>query len=524
MSMSQASKLQSLLSSPTSQLHSLSDIAQTRSWDFSLPTITTRRHFTDRLNFNSDESFFQIFKHINDGRPYRLLEYAHVFDTDNDIVLFGGCLLDIVLNRSDFIRDFDLRLVGREYMTDETKCVAKAREFVGDIFEFITKENEKVDQRMANAEREGRALNRNDDVKCNIQDIVVSRARSTVSVHVPSFGVFQLTFAPTPSVQNLLAACQPHCTRLAVKDGAVLLDHLACFSIESTAIVLDTSSFVNYYCDNEEVDDDEQARRISSGRTISGQLARFIKYHQEKGFDIILPQLEMTKVPRRNLEYNVPEVLPLPCLTVIYDKVDNNSIMATGLRLSKAFAGNISESGLIGSYDSSPAPHIGDAIHHNIRCLVNDVHDSFKYVSKGERWNHVFDFTPSLTPRMVKKSYETVSNDLQSGNIPIARLTGYFSVTPPNEVVDSLISMPLRTTICRKGALPKEFVLDKDRLEELVEMEVSHLIASIENLPKVMVNKGLDKLVCQFPENVSNEQQVFDAVYGSFGMKRHDKS
>ena len=112
----------------------------------------------------------------------------------------------------------------------------------------------------------------------------------------------------------------------------------------------------------------------------------------------------------------------------------------------------------------------------------------------------------------------------KSGNIPIARLTGYFSVTPPNEVVDSLISMPLRTTICRKGALPKEFVLDKDRLEELVEMEVSHLIASIENLPKVMVNKGLDKLVCQFPENVSNEQQVFDAVYGSFGMKRHDES
>ena len=218
------------------------------------------------------------------------MKYAHVFESDNDIVLFGGCLLDIVLNRSDSIRDFDLRLIGREYMMDETKCVAKAREFVGDVFEFIIKENEKVDKRIANAEEKGRALNRNDDVKCNIQDIVVSRARSTVSVNVPSYGVFQLTFAPTPSLEDLLAACQPHCTRLAVKDGAVVLDHLACFSIENTAIALDTSSFLNYYCDNEAVDDEEHARRISSGRTISGQLARMIKYHQEKGFDLILPQ------------------------------------------------------------------------------------------------------------------------------------------------------------------------------------------------------------------------------------------
>lgn len=196
--------------------------------------------------------------------------------------------------------------------------------------------------------------------------------------------------------------------------------------------------------------------------------------------------------------------------------------MASGLRLSKTLSGNIPESGLIGSYDSSPAPHVGDAIHHNIRCLVHDVHDSFKYVSKEERWNHVFDFTPSLTPRMVKKSYETVLNDLQCSNIPIARLTGYFSVTPPNEVVDSLISLPLRANVCRKGALPKEFVLDKDMLKSLVEMEVSHLIASIEHLPEIMVNKGLDKLVCQFPENVSTEQQVFDAVYGSFGIERHE--
>jgi hypothetical protein len=518
MSNTQASKLQSLLATPTSQLYSLADIPTARSWDYSLPTITTPRSFTQRLNFNSDESFFNIFKDINRGLPYRLLEYAGVFSKDNDIVLFGGCPLDIVLGRSDSIRDFDLRLVGEEYINDEAKCVARAKEFVSSIFSFLTNENEMVDQRIAIAKEKGESYS---EAKCNVQEVVVSRARSTVSVHVPSFGhthstVFQLTFCPVENVQDLFRACIPHCTRVAVKDGAVVLDHLARFSIESTAIVLDTSSFVHFYC-NDVTDEVEQTKRISSGRMIAGQFARYIKYHENKGFDLILPQLDMDKVPRRNLEYDVDEVLPLPFMTVVYNGVDNNSIMATDLRLSKDADKN--ESGLVGCYDSCPAPNVGDSIHHNVRCLVNEVYNSFKYVAKGECWDHVFDFTPLLTPRMVKKSYETVSEDLQSGAIPVHRLTGYFSVTSPHDVVGKLIAKPLADKTCRKGTLPKPFVLDEDMLKELVELEVSRLIEKIEHLQKTMESKSLNMLVCQFPENVSTEEEVIHAIYGSMVLR-----
>jgi hypothetical protein len=222
----QSSKLSFLLANPTSQLYNLEDISTTRTWDYSLPTITTRRRFTDRLNSNSDESFFQIFKDVNTGLPYRILEHAGVFRHKNDIVLFGGCLLDIVLGRGDSIRDYDLRLVGDEYMNDEAKCVAKAKEFVASIFSFVAKDNENVDQQIALAKEEGRDWNR--IAKCNVQEIIVSRARSTVSIHIPCFGntwstTFQLTFAPVQTVKDLLGACQPHCTRLAVADGAVVL-------------------------------------------------------------------------------------------------------------------------------------------------------------------------------------------------------------------------------------------------------------------------------------------------------------
>lgn len=520
---SQADKLISLLNTQEDTLYGLHDIGTTRSWDYTLPTIASRLRFTDRHNFKSDESFFKIFKDVNHGLPYQILEHAGVFEQNNHIVLFGGCLLDIVLGRHREIKDFDLCLVGEEYMDDEIRCIDVAKDFVSGIFQFLSKENEKIDQLMANNKEEGKEKCDYSGQKCDLQEIVVSRARSTVSVHIPSFGnkeksIFQLTFSPAQTVHKMLGKCYPHCTRLAIKDGVVVLDHMARFSIESTAIVLDTSSLVNFYA-GDVGDEDEQARHVSSGLTIAAQFARYIGYNREKGFDIILPQLDMSKVPRRNLEYGVDEVLPLPCMTVVYHGVDNNLITTSQLDLPRNLTGKTPECGLIGSYDSVATPNLGDSIHHNIRCLVNEVYDSFKYVAKGERWEHIFDFVPSLTPRMIKKSYETVLDNLQSGTIQIDRLTGYFSVTQPDEVVEKLFAKPLRKNICRKGALPKPFALDSNALSELVGIEVSRLIEKIECLRETMVGRGLDKLVYRFPENVSTKEETFEAIYGSNGIK-----
>ena len=520
-SSSQAQVIKSLLSTKVDKLYSLKDIGTTRTWDFSLPTISSHRGFTDRLNFKSDESFFNIFqKDVNGGLPYQILEDAGVFEKGNDIILFGGCILDIIFKRSGCIHDFDLRLVGEDYLNDEAKCIAKAKEFVASIFSTLTKVNKNIDEQRQIAKEEGRLLN---IYKCDLQEITVCRSRSTVTVHVPSFGdkrecVFQLTFAPTKSVEDILASCHPRCTSLAIKDGAVVLDHLARFCIESTCVVLDSSAFVNFYCGDAD-DETEEARRVTYGCTLAGQLTRYIKYYEDKGFDIILTELDISKVPRRNLEYDVVEVLALPSMTVVYDAVDKNVIMTYKIDLSKKLKSKVPTNGLIGAYDSTPAPNVGDAIHYNIRCLVNDVYDSFKYVAKGERWDNVFDFVPSLTPRMVAKSYETVTDDLNSGIIPVARLTGYFSVTSPDEVINKLIAWPLRNEICRKGRLPRPFTIDEVDLQLLIEDEISSLVKKIDGLREMLEGKGLDKLVTPYPENVSTVDEVFDAIYGGNGLK-----
>ena len=49
-----------------------------------------------------------------------------------------------------------------------------------------------------------------------------------------------------------------------------------------------------------------------------------------------------------------------------------------------------------------------------------------------------------------------------------------------------MIAKPLKEKVCRKGSLPKPFVIDKDSLKELVELEVSQLNETVEGLLKSM--------------------------------------
>ena len=524
----QAKALKNLLTTDGGELCGLHDVGTTRSWDYSLPTIGCHRGFTDRHNFASDSSFLEIFqKKVNKGVPYEILQNAGAFEQNNSVVLFGGCILDIIFKRHDSIKDFDLRLVGEAYLNDEAKCLSKAKEFVASIFSYLSKENDKLDERKRLATEGGRGFY---ESKYDLQEVTVSRCRSTVTVYIPQCGtkkemIFQLTFAPTRSVKDMLTACQPHCTRLAIKDCRVVLDQMARFCIESTCVVLDPPAFVNYYLDGEGKKVDGKSKEMAnSGRTMASQLARFIKYYEEKGFDIILPDLDIEKAPKRNLKYGVNEVLALPSMIVVYDKIKGNIIMATSLSLPKKLKAKDPGNVPIGEYDSSPKGGVGEVIHHNIRCLVHGVYDMFKFVAKGERYEEVFDFVPSLTPRMVSKSYETVTESLTKGSIPMHRVTGYFSATPPDKVIDKLVSEPLRNGLCQAEKLPKKFVLDEDVLQELVNGEIAALLVKIDGLRETLKDKGHDRLVIPYPENVSTVDELYDAFYGENGKRKRRKA
>ena len=54
-------------------------------------------------------------------------------------------------------------------------------------------------------------------------------------------------------------------------------------------------------------------------------IKRVIKYF-EKGFDVILPNLNIDDIPRRNLNYKMLEMLELPFMLIEYKEISGNKI------------------------------------------------------------------------------------------------------------------------------------------------------------------------------------------------------
>lgn len=139
-------------------LEPITSVSSIRTWDYSLPTLTRSRRFTPRKTFSGtsgNDDFIDVIKKHNDGFTYAILESIGVFKETNDIVLYGGSLLDILLNRDDVIHDWDLRLIGPQYIDNEPACIEKAKEFVATVFQFLRSENKRTQEKNQQWKDEG---------------------------------------------------------------------------------------------------------------------------------------------------------------------------------------------------------------------------------------------------------------------------------------------------------------------------------------------------------------------------------
>lgn len=224
-----------------------------------------------------------------------------------------------------------------------------------------------------------------------------------------------MTFSPFATVEDLFRAILPHCTRVAIKDNAVVLDAAAKYCLESLCVVIDTGAVNNAMVLDKEKETVQDL--------IHNEVTRSVKYFGTKGFDIILPKLDMEKVPKRNLEFGQREVLDLPEMTIVIEGCEDNKIMADSIGLVKKGSGAAQTNNKIG-YNEETNFDAAKFIHHNIRCLVADVYDGFYFWAEGEAFDHVFDYAPLITGRMVDKAYETVKkNALSSGTVNVNKVS-----------------------------------------------------------------------------------------------------
>eukprot|EP00469_Lotharella_globosa_P006789 CAMPEP_0167775278 /NCGR_PEP_ID=MMETSP0111_2-20121227/2464_1 /TAXON_ID=91324 /ORGANISM="Lotharella globosa, Strain CCCM811" /LENGTH=565 /DNA_ID=CAMNT_0007665163 /DNA_START=59 /DNA_END=1759 /DNA_ORIENTATION=- len=166
----------------------------------------------------------------------------------------------------------------------------------------------------------------------------------------------------------------------------------------------------------------------------------------EKGFDIILPGLNVSALPRRNLAFRCNEVLDLPHLTVVYSNIEGNRISAERVYGDRDHDADSDEISLFPVESASSLAGYGDAerdigsiTHHNIRTLAHGA-NQFVYFGQGENWRTVFAPQVPVTERALINTYETVRKSLvKCEPLPLSKIEAYYTVKPLPLVFDELL-------------------------------------------------------------------------------------
>lgn len=154
---------------------------------------------------------------------------------------------------------------------------------------------------------------------------------------------------------------------------------------------------------------------------------------------MILPDLDMSKLRTRNIEFGLTEVLDMPYFRVLYTGIRGNKIEAGRCELTNITTDEVC-SGVDGYADFSHSGNVGELIHKNIRHLVHGDFGEFVYIGQGETYRQAFMPDILITERMLTNSYETVSKKLfDSQALNICKIEQYFTCRNITDVLRNLI-------------------------------------------------------------------------------------
>ena len=353
----------------------------------------------------------------------------------SDFAIFGGSLVDVLMDEEPNDLDIAVFVKGKNNKEKGEIFAKKVQLFVEKCILWMENQNakilRKIDQGHSNYNsRMLYEINDNEKLKIN-------RFRNVFTVQLPCCQS-KIQFIPKDGIDDLLNDIDISCTAIMYFQHEVIMSEKAKKSIESLAFEIDENNGSEHY------------------------LQRVVKYFG-KNFDIILPNLDISKIPKRLLKFqslphgvNFAEVLDLKYLNVPYIKVKGNKI-ETGAykpfpsdyckKVSSEKMNINKEENIVGltpgyGSDDNDEIDVKDLIYQNIRNLANKRFDRFNYIGQGELWNNAFKSEVFITERMLINSYETAKRkmwDEESGNLNLGVIEQYLPYKPITDIVNVLL-------------------------------------------------------------------------------------
>lgn len=199
---------------------------------------------------------------------------------------------------------------------------------------------------------------------------------------------------------------------------------------------------------------------------------RLEKYFN-RGFSIVLPDLDVTALRTSYFRYGLPEVAELPYFPFSYTAVKGNKITLGSIihlrknsaRCSRAMASMDAETlAIVSDYDGEQEVDEYKIFYLNLRNLVRGGNSYYYYTEKIEA-NAIMEAKPYISASRISDYYDSLGQKIFNGrSLDVRVFSEYFSVELLPEVVDSILVKK-----------------DCDRLESLLEEQKNIVLQRLQD-------------------------------------------
>lgn len=469
----------------STKLFKLQDIAPVRIWDYKAPTLVQGSRFTNRVPWTQSEDFANKF-----FASYPLLKEIDL----TNLAISGGAVIDHLLERNP--KDIDIFvIIEKKLEAKEAADFAKNRieKFVKDIYTHMSEKNQTLNELEAEKKLTDPNFRINRYEFFDLTEFSVARFRNVYTVNVPSMSIpIQLISSGYESLNDLFAQVDLPCTAVAFYQNEVLFSELCKFCYENLAVVPVTN-----FKDRCHID-------------------RLVKYFN-KGFDIILPHLDTTKIRTHNFQFDMEEMLDLPFLHIRVGEVLANKVDISYLEFNK-YCANSDDDAPNALYVGNVGNSGGIGIHKNISNLIHDKWQDFLYEGQGPSYKNAFLERPLITERMIVNTYKTVQEKVwDEGCLSLDVLQKFYNHKKLTTFIDELILDTIRVSeednVKITFSSPTFDIQVREKVEQLTQSQIEFTKAKLMELQQSPVLVQTDRIEDR-DETTSDEEW-----YGSYLAK-----
>ena len=435
--------------------HQLSEIP---TWNYSLPTlVSSSNSFSRNEIIKSNITFTKKF--------FASIPFLKDVDLSN-LLIAGGSVRSILVNSS--VNDIDIFMYGIKDINVATKRIEK---LILDIRQnlFSIKNGVKIKEQL-------------DDHKAKMAS-AIARRRSEMerqfmnkyrNVYNPSIStkidVYSNGNTITLSVGNTKV-------QVILRLYNTISEILHGFDLGSSSVGFDGT--LVYFTSLSKFCFENMVNILDSTRRSTTYEVRLVKYF-EQGFNIILPNLDMTKLRTQYHKYSLSEVCELPYMKFSYNSIVGNSICVD--QFFKNSGGTIVTDydfyeTLMDGDDENKYPllhyNLGELISGKNRFVIKVCVEEELAVLKSKKinlneWKLKFDRLP-LDYKFIEYTYNKFVSTFSDANISKGNIQKYISIVDLQKfVTDVYLS-------------DKSFAERKDVLKEYVQMQKAELIKRLDN-------------------------------------------